>query len=357
MKYEPLLNHNSLLAFLRQEYGIEATELTFVPVGMVSCSYIVTCDNEHERYYLKLLGPSRLARLNASRLNFYLPICEQLVHLGYQVPKAVPTRAGLRIGQYEDQTSVLFPFIEGQVVQSMPHRPKNLTGRLGQFVARMHSDTLRLGLTRENCQYFETWKPHWMSTLRGAFNEITTLPADLRSGQKRLVNFLVSHQDQIEHLLTRLDQLGKKAQAYSSPFVLVHTDINDSNLIWSGTKDSGEDKLWVLDWEGAMIAPAEHDLFIFTGDTFEEFLEAYGKHYSLDHLHSETFGYYFYRRNLEDLTDWIVTIMHENDLDSQDEEDLDGIQRDCVDGWPWLETGIERVEAQLCRVRNKIGRQ
>lgn len=357
MKFEPALNHKSLLTFLRHEYQVKADKLTFVPVGMVSCSYIVSCEGGNERYYLKLLGPSRLARINASRLDFYLPLCDQLFKLGHLVPVALRTQAGSRTGQFEDQTTILFPFIEGQVVQSMSIRPTGLDQKLGEFVARLHRDTQRLGLSIEGCPYIETWQPHWKPTLISAFNEIMTLPNGLRPGQHQLVNFLKTQQAQILHLLSRLDSLAKKAQGYCSSYVIVHTDINDSNLIWSDPQEPGEDNLWILDWEGAMLAPAEHDLFIFTGDTFEEFLEVYGRHYSLEHLHPETFGYYFYRRNLEDLTDWIETILHENTVDIQDQEDLEGIQRDCVEGWPWLEKGIERVDAQLARVRKRIARR
>jgi aminoglycoside phosphotransferase (APT) family kinase protein len=124
--------------------------------------------------------------------------------------------------------------------------------------------------------------------------------------------------------------------------VLVHTDLNGSNLLCAP-----DGTIVILDWEGAMLAPAEHDLFIFTGDDFPAVLRAYRQAGGAPGLYAETFGFYLYRRNLEDLTDWLVTILRENTRAEQDENDLQGIQRDCIDGWPMLETGIRRIAEQL----------
>jgi hypothetical protein len=55
------------------------------------------------------------------------------------------------------------------------------------------------------------------------------------------------------------------------------------------------------------------------------------------------FRFYLYRRNLEDLTDWVFRILHENADDEQDQNDLRGIVEDCMSGWPDLEVGIGEV--------------
>ena len=58
-------------------------------------------------------------------------------------------------------------------------------------------------------------------------------------------------------------------------------------------------------------------------------------------------GFYFYRRTLEDLTDWVIRILYENTDEAQNQLDLKGIQEDCMAGWPYLEVGIKAVERQL----------
>jgi hypothetical protein len=67
----------------------------------------------------------------------------------------------------------------------------------------------------------------------------------------------------------------------------------------------------------------------------------------IEGLNGDLFGFYFYRRNLEDLTDWVIRVLCENTRDEQDENDLNGILEDCMDGWPHFETAIEQIKAQL----------
>jgi hypothetical protein len=64
-------------------------------------------------------------------------------------------------------------------------------------------------------------------------------------------------------------------------------------------------------------------------------------------LHADLFAFYFHRRMLEDLTDWIVRILYENTREEQNQIDLAGIEGDCLAGWLYIEPGIARVKAQL----------
>jgi hypothetical protein len=59
---------------------------------------------------------------------------------------------------------------------------------------------------------------------------------------------------------------------------------------------------------GALIAPPEHDLFAFAGDDrfVSLFLPNYERELGPVSLDSNVFGFYFYRRNPEDLTHWTV---------------------------------------------------
>ena len=341
MKYEPPFNHAALLQFFRREYGIPAERLIFVPMGMVACSYVIECSGAPARYFARLLGAARLARINAGRLAFYLPVCESLRRLGHAVPYAIRTRSGDLVGKYEDQDVVLYPYLSGTTVWRLPERPPALTARLAEAVARLHADTPRLGLDLAACPYMERYRPHWRDTLLLGLAELSEISPRHRAGQRKLRDELLPEQGTILAMLKRMEHLGQEVQARNPPLVLVHTDLNDSNLIWE------KDRLYLLDWEGAMLAPAEHDLFIFTGEHFEEFLRVYRRAVGPHTLSAEAFGFYFYRRNLEDLTDWIVTILYENTEDFQDEEDLAGIQTDCMNGWPWIEKGIQQVERLL----------
>jgi thiamine kinase-like enzyme len=104
--------------------------------------------------------------------------------------------------------------------------------------------------------------------------------------------------------------------------------------------------LVVVDWEGACLAPPEHDLFIFTDAGFEPFLQAYLRAGGRSELKPSTFVFYLYRRNLEDLADYIVRILYEENGAQVDLSYLDGVQ-DLIDSWPDLATAEQRMSAAL----------
>jgi hypothetical protein len=107
--------------------------------------------------------------------------------------------------------------------------------------------------------------------------------------------------------------------------------------------------LYVLDWEGAWLAPPEHDLFFFAWDDrfWDLFLPRYERAFHPVRLDSATFGFYFYRRNLEDLAEWFVRILYENNSEEQDRQDLQWVAEDCISGWPYLEKTIAQIEVEL----------
>ena len=60
-------------------------------------------------------------------------------------------------------------------------------------------------------------------------------------------------------------------------------------------------------------------------------------------LSSQVFGFYFYRRMLEDLYDWIHRILYENISYEQDKIDLQGVHAHTIGGWDTIEPSIQKV--------------
>jgi hypothetical protein len=114
--------------------------------------------------------------------------------------------------------------------------------------------------------------------------------------------------------------------------------------------------LYLLDWEGALLAPPEHDLFFFAWDDrfWEIVLPRYERAFQPVCLDGATFGFYFYRRNLEDLAEWVRRILYEGNGEAQDRADLQGIAEDCISGWPYLEKTIAGIEAKLSQRRTAL---
>lgn len=171
-----------------------------------------------------------------------------------------------------------------------------------------------------------------------------------RSGKQELRRLLLSRKEELLRHLDRLKELRTLAQAADKEMVVCHTDLHGGNLM---VDDRGQ--LYILDWENAMIAPPEHDLFFFAWhDTFWDLLlPNYEREFGPTSLDSDVFGFYYYRRNLEDLTDWVVRILHYNTSDEQDTEDLHGLVEDCIAGWPHLEMTIQQIDERLAERKHR----
>jgi thiamine kinase-like enzyme len=163
---------------------------------------------------------------------------------------------------------------------------------------------------------------------------------------QKLRDLLLPRKDDILGLLQRLKELQAQVKAVGKEMVVCHTDLHGDNLMVDDERN-----LYILDWEGAMIAPPEHDLFFFAEEErfWSLFLPTYEREFGPVGLDSNAFGFYYYRRNLEDLIDWIVRILRYNFNDEQDRQDLLGIVEDCMSGWPYLETTISKIEARLAQ--------
>jgi len=340
MKYEIPIDREGLIASIHHAYGLEVVRLDFVPQGEVGQHYRATCADQR-LFFLTLLGDNRLARLGASRLDFYLSLTSELYERGLFRQLAPPIRslAGELKSTFAGQPLILYPNISGQNLMESPILPADLQEKMAGLIARLHETSPHLHL---EIPYTEKFTLPFEKALLEGLVALEKIGKPDRPGILALRELLSPKQELIRNLLVRLHKLVEQAARLRPDLVLCHTDANLANLI---LEDGGE--LFLVDWEGAMLAPAEHDLFIFTGDRFSEFLYHYRQARPGAKLSAALFAFYFYRRNLEDLTDWIVRILYENTLDEQDQHDLAGVQQDCVAGWSYLEEGVQVVQRQL----------
>jgi spectinomycin phosphotransferase len=168
------------------------------------------------------------------------------------------------------------------------------------------------------------------------------VPDDAHLGKVELREIILPRRRAILDLLTRLHELGDIARALHPPLVLVHTDMTPNNIL-----RTPQGELFIVDWEGVMLAPAEHDLIIFAGEGFATLLSEYYRLAGKPRLHPELFAYYFYRRNLEDITGFIISILHENTTAEEDRFDLELLNSDCISNWPFLEKSAGWAEKQI----------
>jgi hypothetical protein len=176
-----------------------------------------------------------------------------------------------------------------------------------------------------------------------SFDNLSRLSSCDTKGKRQLRDVLLPRKEEILNRLNRLKDLQKMAKNQQKEMVICHTDLHGENLMLDNM-----DNLYILDWENAMIAPSEHDLFFFAGyDSFwDVFLPNYQRVFGPVNLNHDVFGFYYYRRGLEDLADWIIRILRSGGSDTQDRADLEEIE-DCLGGLSYVEKTLVVIEERL----------
>jgi hypothetical protein len=295
------------------------------------------------QYFLKLYGDSARPTFVASSLEFYLPLAHQLHTRGIlpNIAHPVPTVDGRFFVPWGRNTLILFDFIEGPVV-GHGRVIGEVLAKLAHMVGRLHRSGVQIQLARPLIESFDIV---FEAELTKALQGLPGIPSDDRWGRVGLRDLLLPQRARLFRYLDRLRELQARVRAKGRPTVVCHTDLHGENLM----RDS-EGNLYILDWENAMIAPPEHDLFFFAGyDSFwDVFLPRYERETGPIHLDHDTLGFYYYRRGLEDLSCWLVRILEGSGSEEQDRSDLAEIA-ECVEGLYLVEgmlAGIKEKERQ-----------
>lgn len=329
MKYEPVLNKTALMETIQQAYGYTVYALTFIPEGMVGIHYIADCI-DGKRIFVTLLSNNYLAKIQASRLDFTLKLTSMLYDSGIFTaqPSIRRTLDGKLKTYFQRQPLIIYDYIEGSNLEKVRPYPPEVLTNLGTLIAKLHCASTNIGM---DIPYIEQFRLSFEEPLLSSLNELERVPADARPGKVELREAILPHRETILSLLIRLHELGDTSRELNPSLVLVHTDMTPNNILRTPQGD-----LFIVDWEGIMLAPAEHDLVIFAGEGFATLLTEYYRAAGKPRLHPELFAYYFHRRNLEDITGFIVSILNENTTVEEDRFLLDLLTSDCLSNWPFL---------------------
>jgi len=196
MKYEsPTIHRPILIETLERECDLIIEGLDLVPLGEVACSYIAYAQNG-TRYFLKLYTDTRAGRLFSSRLDFYLPLCQQLKKEGVveRLPCAVATvRGKLKVRLASGDTLVLFDFIDGPNVGCEAPMPDELFAQLAALSGRFHARGA--ALVNESGRA-ETYEVPFADGMKKAFTDLSAIDQHARPGRIALRQILEPHADE-----------------------------------------------------------------------------------------------------------------------------------------------------------------
>jgi hypothetical protein len=340
VKSEPAIDRGALIVRLRDEYGIAASRLTFVPVGFVAVCYVVDCD-AGERYFLKLWPNTHSSQVSIARLPISLRLTRAIYDRGLYrlVPYPILTRQGELSSTFGSMPLAFFPFFAGVSPPDWPELPSDLRDELARTVATIHRATPALA---DVLPPRETFDLAFEDELRCALDAVESMGPGDRPGQLLLRDVVRQRREDIESQLARLHRLQARVRTLTGPLVLCHTDLGGDNHIVTDAS-----QLVVLDWDTASLAPPEYDLWSAVGDGFERFLEVYRVAGGAGPLHVDHFAFCLLRRYVEDMTARISQILSQNLTDDEDREALDGMERWGFSRWAALDETLGGVEDVL----------
>ena len=294
MREDPGLDGGKIAACLDAHYGLRVANVAFLPIGydLNAAVYEVVAD-DGRTYFLKVrAGPVHEPGLLVPRA---------LTDLGVRnVLAPLRTRSsGLwcPLDGDDGHTVVLYPFIRGANAM-VAGLSADQWRAFGSTLRAVHASGLEdrfRGQLRA-----ETFGLPSAALVRRLLGLVAGTGFE-SAAAARLAACWRANAERMRRVLARAEELGRSLQAKPFELVLCHADIHAANIL------AGDDgRIWLVDWDGPLIAPRERDLLFVVGSRIarpvepaEEdlFFEGYGA----ARIDPAALVYYRYERIIEDL--------------------------------------------------------
>ncbi len=270
------LPDEAISSALRAAFGIEVAALEFLPLGNDSGSWACRVEQaQGPARFLKVRVPAgdvRGAAVPAYLSRNGLP--------GVLAPSAARTGAPwIHVGRF---ALALYPMIDGRVAAETglsPGQWRDLGAVLGQIHGTALTSELASLVQREPFRPVRHELIAELETLM--LDPVMTDPSRDDPVAREFAACWRARQGAIRELAGRAGALGRQLERLTVPQVLCHADLHT----WNVLVDSAS-RLWIADWDEAILAPRERDLMfviggighglVQPGDT-ESFLQGYGQ--------------------------------------------------------------------------------
>jgi spectinomycin phosphotransferase len=262
MLERPALDDSTLLAGLRQRYGLAIESLAFDPLGNDSAAWTYrAAAADGGIWFVKVRRDPRPAGILVPRFlhDHGLP----------EVVAARPTQVGepwLEIGPW---SVLVYPFVEAPRAMDAGMDEGGWT-HLGAFAARLHATVLPRDLAAIVPR--EDFRPKTTEMARrvarhvdvGADSDPERTPHPDEIGE-RLVAAWLTHRELIDRLVRRSEELARRIRvgagvARPLRFVPCHADLHAGNVLVGA-----DGTLSIVDWDEVVLAPPERDLMFVRG--------------------------------------------------------------------------------------------
>lgn len=233
MKENPPLLDQIIIDCLHNNYGIQVTTLTFLPIGADIHAYVYKVRSTGQIVYFVKLK-------RGYHHDIGVAIVDLLRKAGVQqVIPPIQTIHGRLTQRVEDFTLIVYPFIEGRNGFS-----RDLTDHqwfeLGQALRQVHDIDVPSSIKGQMRQ--EVYSAKWREIVRALYVCMDAKPIDEIA--LKLLKFMKKNIHSIRRLVDRAESLSQKLLGQSSKFVLCHSDIHAGNVLLGDNK-----KVYIVDWD------------------------------------------------------------------------------------------------------------
>lgn len=291
---KPDLSGERLTTCLREAYGLNIVQLTFLPLGADANTAVYKAVTLVGQPYFVKLRRGSFDEMSV-RLPRYLS--------GHGVPHLIPV-VGARTGEWVDLepfTVTVFPFITGKSGYEVPLTTRNWRD-FGAALKRLH--TLAVPPELRNRLQRETYGAGGREQLKAFLSRLEdtdTDPIDTDPIAGRLAAFMKGKQLQVSDLVSRAEHCAETLRARAPEFVVCHADLHAGNLLISGGG------FYIIDWDDPILAPKERDLMFigggqgFAGYAPQEEEKLFYKGYGSADIDALALAYYRFERTVQDL--------------------------------------------------------
>jgi spectinomycin phosphotransferase len=294
MREPPRIAEEDLRASLQDQYDLSPITLTFRPLGHDYDAGIYRVES----------GQGTAYALKVTSRPLYEPRCLVPRYLnGQGIASAVapiPNRSSALWISLSDWTVIVYPWISGE--SSLTGITDEQWKQVGSIFQRIHQVMLPPGGFASLRK--ETFDPtEYVRWVRAFETQHAHAPGGGAS-QRALRSSWAANRPTIHTVVTSLETLAAVLQSRPSPYVICHADLHARNLI----RDRAG-QVFVIDWDGVMLAPKERD-FIFVRPPYADaFFQGYGQA-EIDWV---ALTYFLWERVIQDLIECTRNVCFRDD--------------------------------------------
>jgi spectinomycin phosphotransferase len=250
MLEEPNIQDEVIIACLRDEYGLLAAHVEFLPLGVDRNAAVYRVVADDVPYFLKL------RRGDFDEICVALPRFlseEGMAH----IMAPVTTETGRLWASLESFKAILYPLVEGRDGYQVGLSDRQWV-EFGAALKSLHTAVLPPALKGRIRQ--ETYSAQGRESVRTFLERAEDGPSE-DPVDIQLNAFLQAKREKILDLVGRAEGLAQALQRQSPELTVCHSDLHAGNILI----DAAHDAFYLVDWDEPVLAPKERDLMFVGG--------------------------------------------------------------------------------------------